>query len=329
VLSDQPGRSVKLIDLPRAAEKELYRSTVDKVVTILSSETPVDAIYQVGDVRHPGISDIDLLVVVPDEVESKVDPLERLSAAERYLFTHSCFVVPLSLATDLGRNVLLDGYRHLHGTEWRWTRDPDTRRALEVQTALEFLAKNVLDLYVQLTYGMLKVRVFLQHVKGVKVDLDLAGIEGGRLAVVLDDATSLIDDWFARPGPERQVAQTAIGLFPLLRDALADATARHTLYAPSAGTIGFAANMWLDRGEAIALRHRGVQLPRIPGLEARRQFNALHRINRFRFRLPMTDAPAGSYEASRFDFLSRAKAFAAERFPAYSAPIPPLFYRAL
>jgi hypothetical protein len=320
---------MKLIDLPRSCEKQLYCSTVDKIVTRLSTQPYVDAIYQVGNVRHPGISDIDLLVVVHDDAQTNDDPLERLSVAERYLFTHSCFVVPLSLAPDLARNVLLSGYRRLHGTVWRWTADPVTARALEVQTALEFLAKNLVDLYVQLTYRVLKVRVFLQHLKGVKVDLALLGIEGGRLAAVLEHATELIDNWFGRRDLEQQVAETAIELLPLLRDALADATTRETLFAPSGDAIPFARNISLTRGAAIELMHRGVRLPPLPRLEARRRFNAHHRVNRFRFSLPMTPAQAGSYHASRFEFLSRAKAFTAQRLPAYSAPIPPLFYRAL
>jgi hypothetical protein len=320
---------VNLIDLPRPCEKQLYFSTVDKVVTTLSTHAYVDAIYQVGDVRHPGISDIDLLLVVRDDAQTREDPLERLSVAERYLFTHSCFIVPLSLAPDLARHVLLSGYRRLYGTEWSWTSDPVTARPLEVQTALEFLAKNLVDLYVQLTYGMLKVRVFLQHLKGVKVDLALLGIEGGQLAVVLEHATELIDEWFARRDLKRQVAQTAIELLPLLRLALAEATTRETLFAPFGAAIPFTRNILLNRGPGVDLTHRGVRLPRIPGVEPRRQFNAHHRFNRFGFRLPITAAQAGSYHASRFDFLSRAKTFATERFPAYSAPIPPLFYRAL
>lgn len=325
-----PASSVNLIDLPRPTERGAYRSTLDKVVTLLSTATFVDAIYQVGGVRHPGISDIDLLLVVADDAWSKDDPLARLSASERYLFTHSCFVVPVSLAPELPSNVLLNGYRHLHGAEWGWTDDADTTRALEVQTALEFLAKHVFDLYVQLTYRVLKVRVFLQHMKGVKVDLDLAGVEGGgQLGVLLEQTTSLIDDWFVLPDSELQVAQLANELFPLLRDALADATTTQTLYAPSDEAIRYAENIWLNRGAAIDLTHRGVRLPPIPRLEPRRHFNAHHRFNRFRFRLPMTTAEAGSYQGSRFEFLTRAKAFAAERLPAYSAPIPPLFYRAL
>jgi hypothetical protein len=320
---------VKLIDLPRPTERGLYGRAVEKLVGTLSAEAYVDAIYQAGSVGHPGISDIDLLVVVSDDAESNANPLERLSVAQRSLFTHACFVIPVSLAPDLGRNVLLGAHRWLHGTEWSWQGDPETARCLEVQTALEFLAKNVLDLYVQLAYGMLKVRVFLQHVKGVKLDIDLVGIEADRLAVVLEDATALIDNWFERADSERRVGSMALELFPLLTEALADATASHALYAPFAEMARFAANMRLDAGDTIELRHRGVRLPRIPGLDGRKQFNALHRVNRFHFRLPMTQAPAGSFAASRFDFLRRAKTFAAERFPACSAPIPPLFYRAL
>jgi hypothetical protein len=45
--------------------------------------------------------------------------------------------------------------------------------------------------------------------------------------------------------------------------------------------------------------------------------------------MPMTPAPPGSYHAARFDFLGRAKSFVAQRFPAYAAPLPPLFYRVL
>ena len=329
VVAVQSGQHVNLIDLPRPTGSQLYRSTVAKVVNALSDATFVDAIYQIGSVRHPGISDIDLLVVVADDADSKEDPLARLSSTERYLFTHSCFVVPVSLASDLPRYALLNDYRHLQGTEWRWTRDPETARALELQTALEFLAKNVIDLYVQLTYRMLKVRVFLQHMKGVKVDIDLARIEGGHLAVVLEHTTSLIDDWFTRSDSERQIALTAIELLPLLRDALAEATTSQTLYAPSGEPIRFARNIWLNHGAVVDVKRRGVRLPPIPRLEPRRQFNVQHRVNRFRVCLPMTDAQPGSYHSSRFEFLSRAKAFAAERFPAYSAPIPPLFYRAL
>lgn len=321
-----------LVDLPHQYERRQYGIVIDKVVTNLSAENFIDAIYQVGGIRHPGLSDIDILFVVDDTDSSTADPLEALDGEERYLFTHSCFVVPASLAADLGRNVLLHGYRRLHGTEWRWelsARDHEIIHALEVQTALEFLAKNLLDLHVQLTYRVLKVRVFLQHLKGLRMDIEILGVESGPIAGVLESAMSLIDEWFERGDRERAAAEIAVELLPLMRDVLSEAVERHTLYAPAFGPISFAANMSLKPAEAVEIARRGLRLPRVPGLPERRQFNANHRVNRFEFRLPMTAARPGFYHAERFAFLHQAKTFATLRFPAYAAPIPPLFYRAL
>jgi hypothetical protein len=320
---------MNLIDLPRRCEQPLYRSAVEKVVDALSFESYVDAIYQLGRVAHPGISDVDLLVVVAEEAASSVDPLDGLSPAERHLFTHSCLLVPVSLARELPQYVLLGGYLHVHGTDWGWAADAGSVRALEVQTGLEFLAKNVVDLYVQLTYRLLKVRVLLQHVKGVRLDLELLGTEADGLPELLWRFSDLTDRWFVEADSAQQVTRLAAELFPLMHDALAEAIAEHELYAPFEGAIPFASNVRLERGSMIELEHRGVRLPRLPGLDGRRYFNAHHRVNRFRVKLPMTGAAAGSFHAARFDYLRAAKAFVRERFPAYSAPIPPLFYRAL
>jgi hypothetical protein len=321
---------MQLIDLPASCEEELYERALSEVLRTLSAEAYVDAIYQVGSVRHPGISDIDLLVVVEDTAASERNPLDELSREERDLFTHSCFVVPLSLASDLARYVLLDGYRRLHGTDWQWANDGDTARALEVQTALEFLAKNLVDLYVQLTYRVLKVRVFLQHLKGVKLDLEITGIASHSLSALLERATMLIDDWFVAGGsPSQDVTDIAVELLPPMREAVGEATRRHAFFAPAGGAIAFAPNIVLESGPTVELVHHGIRLPRLPGLGSRRYFNAHHRLNRFTARMPMSEASPGSYHAARFDFLRAAKAFAADRFPAYAAPIPPLFYRAL
>lgn len=287
--------------------------------------------YQIGGIRHPGISDIDLLVVARDGSMSKGDPLAGLPPSYRCLFTHACFLVPRSLAPDLAAYVQLDGYRLLHGTAWPWaTRVADeTSRALAVQTAIEFLAKNLLDLHVQLSYGLLKTRVFLQHVKGLRLDIETLGMHDHPISRVLGAATPLIDEWFQRANPVNAAVGIALDLLPLLRDALTSALDRATLYAPTDEAISFASNMSLRPGSAVEVEHHGIRLPRLPGLEGRRKFNANHRVSRFVLTLPMTPAQPGSYHAARFDFLRRTKLFVTRHFPAYAAPIPPLFYRAL
>ncbi len=204
---------MKLIDLPLPRNSESYSIATQEVTTFLATEPHVQAVYQVGTVRHPGISDIDLLVVVADDAASERDPLAGLAPERRYLFTHSCFVVPTSLAHDLPTYVLLDGFRHLAGAELPLDAPTLDRRTLEIQTALEFLAKNLVDLYIQLTYRVLKVRVFLQHVKAMKVDIEFTGLENGRLSTLLDRATTVVDDWFGDPNEaSRRIAGVATEL---------------------------------------------------------------------------------------------------------------------
>ena len=322
---------LRLIDLPKPCESEVYARTIDKVMSNLTASGFVDSVYQVGGVRHPGISDIDLLVVVDDDAASEANPLETLTDGERYLFTHSCFVIPVSLAPELGTYALMHGYRRLHGTTWTWQEgsgDPRCSSA-RVQTALEYLAKNLLDLYVQLEYRLVRVRVLLQHLKGLQLDLALLQIGDDRLQALMKSVAQLIDDWFQREDAEQTVAELATDLLPALRRVVVDATARHVLYSPCESTISFSPNSTIESAAAVALSRHGVRLPRIPGLGERRYFNAHHRLNRFRFPLPMIDAPSASYHDSRFDYLRRTKSFVRGRFPAFAAPIPPLFYRAL
>jgi hypothetical protein len=323
---------LRLIDLPRPCESELYAHTIDKVVNELSARRFVDSVYQVGGIRHPGISDIDLLVVVEDSAASESNPLAILTDEERYLFTHSCFLIPVSLAPELATYTWIHGYRRLHGTSWKWAEgsgDPEITTALRLQTALEYLAKNLLDLYVQIEYRLIKVRVLLQHLKGVQLDLALLQIGDERLHALMKSAVELMDGWFQREDAKRRVAELATDLLPALRRVVVDATARHVLYSPCESTVPFSRNTTIDGASIVALSRHGLRLPRIPGLEERRYFNAHHRFNRFRLRLPMIGAPAASYHVRRFDYLRRAKSFASGRFPAYAAPIPPLFYRAL
>jgi hypothetical protein len=323
-------RRPALIDLPQGRDRAFYQRAIVGVSAVLAESGFAESVYQVGGIRNPGISDIDLLVVVRDESNSDGDPLDGLSVDERYLFTHPCFLVPASLAGDLADYVLLTGHQHLHGREWPWPPHADERgTALAAQTALEFLAKNLLDLYVQLTYRVLKVRVFLQHLRGLKTDVEILGVADDSIAAAFATATALIDGWFERPNRNREITDLAIGLLPLLHSALDQALERHTLYAPADGTIGFAANMVLRPAEKVDIVRRGVRLPRLPALAERRQFNANHRVNRFELRMPITAAASESYHSRRFAFLREVKAFATERFPAFAAPIPPLFYREL
>jgi hypothetical protein len=200
---------------------------------------------------------------------------------------------------------------------------------LPIHAATEFLVKNLLDVYVQIEYRVIKVRALLQHVKGVRLDLDLLGVTDGPLLDLVDNMVDTIDDWFDAQHADEYLVDAAMHLLPLLRDAVHEATQRTPLSSPGPSPVFVAPNMTIESGSTVTLRRRGIRLPALPGLEERRLFNAHHRLNRFQLRLPIRPALAHSYECERFDFFRRAKSFVRASFPAFSAPIPPLFYYGL
>jgi hypothetical protein len=200
---------------------------------------------------------------------------------------------------------------------------------MPIHAATEFLVKNLLDVYVQIEYRVIKVRALLQHVKGVRLDLDLLGIEDGPLLDLVDSIVDAIDIWFDTPSADDYAVDAATHLLPLLHDAVNEVTQRTPLSSPGSSPVFVAPNMTIESGSTVTLRRRGIRLPALPGLEERRRFNAHHRVNRFQLRLPIRPAPAHSYESDRFDFFRRAKSFVSDSFPAFSAPIPPLFYYGL
>ena len=56
----------KLIDKPQFVSREIYDEVTDKLISKLISNTNVISIYTIGHVGNPGISDIDMLIIVKD-----------------------------------------------------------------------------------------------------------------------------------------------------------------------------------------------------------------------------------------------------------------------
>ena len=101
-----------------------------------------------------------------------------------------------------------------------------------------------------------KVRVFLQHLKGVKLDLDLAEITGPD--ETLANAISLIDDWFVLTDSKEQVAQVAVGFLPQMHDALAS---NHETHAPRTGRRSSAFRAEHSSGTRADHRHHPSRRP--------------------------------------------------------------------
>ena len=93
-----------LRDIPKQLSRESYEDAINYTVSMLSKLEDVTAIYQIGSIYVPGISDIDLIIALkenpknPAEVRTKID---HCFSKYRYIFLHNFHVIPEDLMEDV------------------------------------------------------------------------------------------------------------------------------------------------------------------------------------------------------------------------------------
>ena len=90
----------KFSNFPVRYELKDYQEIRDRYIRRVAKLADVKAIYQLGDISVPGISDIDLMVVLNDKLQDssfKDYTVQSLGGRSRYLFMHNPFIVDESL----------------------------------------------------------------------------------------------------------------------------------------------------------------------------------------------------------------------------------------
>lgn len=113
----------KIIDPPQYIPEDTYRTYIEKYIRIAKKVKGVIAIYQMGSVSTPGISDIDLIVIV----EQKFNPYEyqKLSVKNvfkedsiaNYLFIHDVIVIDSESFKDMEYINYSSNLKLLYGEE--------------------------------------------------------------------------------------------------------------------------------------------------------------------------------------------------------------------
>jgi hypothetical protein len=198
-----------LTSFPQPASTSEYDEAAAEFESLLSELPGAVAVYRFGNVRAPGISDLDRLVVVETSGPRPVpDRWRRLSARTRYLALHSPFLVDSrTFAThrwfsdasplDLGSG---------SSVEIEPRPCPEFTNAL---IAAEGLVETLLKLAKLGTTGRAKVRSLLCELNTVRLNLELAGID--RLAAprawdLADDVGRLRETWWTL-GPDERVSR--------------------------------------------------------------------------------------------------------------------------
>ena len=280
---------MKLVDFPHYVAVERYDAIRDSVISRLLEQAGISAVFQVGSVGTPGISDIDLMVLFDEGVRCAFNALTGLDKEARYLFNHNPFGTSRERFDGVDRFTFFHNYKLLWGDEpshdARLT-DEGLISILKAQTALEYLLKMYTHMTVERTYGIIKVRGLLLHIKALMYDLEFLGVTSGPVHDALRQIIDWRNNWFEAQPSKMELLDWHRRFYELLHGFLLEQFYRNSFYLPF-GQVRLSMNMTLRKAKCFSSQHGGFTLPSVFGFLGRKYFNIQHRWNRFDFDVPM------------------------------------------
>lgn len=318
-----PKAAYAFIDRPRYVAPADYDAAVARMCDAVLLRLPgIRAVYQIGGVTTPGISDVDMVAVFDDAASCAVDPLAGLSPGDRYLFVHALYGCTVSQLPRILRYTAFHNYRHLRGQELPITAaaslDAREQQELKTQIALEYLVRMYVNCAVQEAYRIVKLRGYFLQVKAVRYDLEFLGVAGGALADVTDRLIAARSHWFEQPTNDDTLAAMTAEFFAALGAFLTDALGRHTLYLPEERGFALAPRMTLRPAGSFAWRRDGLVLPAWAGRLSPKAINLQNRLNRFEFSVPATAKNMPPVVAQRFELIAGLNAHNARSLPRFA-----------
>ncbi|MDX1420582.1 MAG: hypothetical protein R3181_11495 [Rubricoccaceae bacterium] len=293
--------SYTLIDPPVATGVAAYERALDDAVGRLQADG-VAAVYQIGGVSAPGISDLDMVVVFDDTTRADAQTVPALRADHPYLFIHNLYGATRTHFAQAQRFSFFHNYRLLWGDDVRngtaGGAGEEVAR-LKRQIALEYLVKLYVSMSLQRAYSVLKVRSFLLHAKAVSYDLDFLDVESGPLHDLAQQFIAWRGAWFDQPPTPGAFADAFDRLFDALVAFLREQLASGPFYLPGEAPYRVAKNLWLHPGVALGVRREGVRPPAVLHRLGNRYVKLANRLNRFDITVPVATAPP-SVLAERF-----------------------------
>jgi hypothetical protein len=306
------------IDYPHQVPFEEYESAIHHMVERLMRWEKVLSIFQIGSVRNPGISDIDILVVFQDGTECKLNPLQNLSRSDRYLFSHSLYGVSQIHFHEAQQYTFFHHYRFLKGKElplYDSNLSMEEIKVLKTQTALEYFVKMYINATVERTYGIVKLRALLLQAKALLYDLEFLSIESGKLYDLIQTIVFWRDQWFENKPDKKKLGQWHDNFYEEFSNFLSTILQTKNFYVPERAHLSVARNMTLVQSNHLNYAHRGITLPSILSSFGRKYFNLQHRFNKFYFHIPLDSSKIPPILEKRFELFSKMKAYNSIRLP--------------
>ena len=194
---------VRFASLPVRYSPDAYHETIRKVVDRLDREDDVLAIYQIGGIGDPGISDIDLIVVFRDEVSRFEGTYKKnLDDPDTYLFMHGIFGMPLDVFWNRHLLIPIFDLKHIAGQDLEGGSstiyEAPEKEWIARLYALEYLVVNIFNLCNQFHAKTLKVRPLLCSLKALVHDFRILGyFDREEYVSFAEDLGALRENWWS------------------------------------------------------------------------------------------------------------------------------------
>lgn len=313
---------IAFIDIPNKRERSDYTDCVQHLVTKISGDKEVAAIYHFGNVTTPGISDIDMLVVFRDQVHDALQPFDGFPERFNGLFTHGIDAVSLQHFGHLNAYSVLGNMHLVYGSVNQKANiqlSAEDQKILHTQVALEFLLINYIDLVMQLQYGIVKLRAFLQHTKGLLFDLQLLGIQSGELYDKVMELRERIRQWWTVEFSAGEFSKWIIKFYQVYHQFIQTAFNGTHFYVPPMKNYTYLKNVSIEDGKPVSWKLSGITLPNAFSFLGRKYFNLQRRLNHYTFQFPLCSSGMPEVLIKRYQFFEEMKKYNHNHFPYFDS----------
>lgn len=295
-------KTLKFIDHPVKISVSQYDMLKTKLVNSLISNDAVLSVYQMGSVKHPGISDLDIICVFKNDSQCGENYRLDLSVDEKNILTHAIFgIEEQDLIKSMSYN-LISNLKHLGGKDLGLEKeDISTNAEFRRQIALEYMVKMLITIDAQVRFKVIKLRAFLLLAKAIEFDLQLLNVKNGKLYDLVLQVIEYRSNWYTNKPSHKDVSALVLSFNKELKLFLEKELFNSKLYLPLK-IFTLPGNFTIQKDNTFSITHKGLVLPNQFSFLGKKYINLQFRLNSFFYRVPFDLPNDNSVHNQRFQF---------------------------
>lgn len=172
---------MEIINDPKYIDFSTYEEQIEIYKKNALELEGVYSIYLMGSIKAPGLSDIDVIVVVEDDFNVNLSSRLSVLGLDVRVFLHGPIVIPISLADSIQQIFYASNLKCIYGVEclqeWK-SLEPEKRKLLSVCYLMDFIESRFLQ-YANIGEGPIDKRAWLTRIWSTIHSLSLYRIAVG------------------------------------------------------------------------------------------------------------------------------------------------------